>query len=62
MNHPEYPPEVTDALIAAIPTNVYDPCPCGCGMKWRFVIKNNEIEKHVKQFCDNYLAKIKSGM
>jgi hypothetical protein len=62
MNKPEYPPEVTDALINAIPENVYDPCPCGCGTKWRFVLKSNETEKHLKQFCDNYLANNKSGV
>ena len=47
-------PKTIDAFIDAFPENPYDPCPCGCGKKWRFVVKDNEIEKHVKTFCDKY--------
>lgn len=39
------------------PENVYDPCPCGCGTKFRYVIKggDKELEKHYQQF----IAKLK---
>ena len=53
MENPEYSPEITDALIDAIPENVYDPCPCGCGKKWRFVVKSKEAIEHIKKFCDD---------
>jgi len=57
MDDPVYSPETTDALISAIPDNPYDPCPCGCGKKWRYVIREGEqeIEKHAKTFCDKYI-------
>ena len=61
MNHdPDYPHEVTQALIYAIPDNPYNPCPCGCGKKWRFVMRDGEAEEHAKRFCDNYLKNIKN--
>ena len=41
-----------DKFIQAIPENVYDPCPCGCGMKWRFASKEN-LDMHVEQFITN---------
>jgi hypothetical protein len=28
-----------DAWIASIPEDVYQPCPCGCGEKFRYVVK-----------------------
>ena len=37
-------------FINAIPENVYDPCPCGCGKTWRYVIRDNEIDEHVERF------------
>lgn len=57
----EYSPETNDALINAIPKKPYDPCPCGCGKKWRFVVREGETEiiKHLTKFCDDYERKIK---
>jgi hypothetical protein len=42
------------ALIDAIPDNPYDPCPCGCGKKWRYVLRDREAEQHCNKFCDNF--------
>ena len=44
-----------DAWIDAIPEDPYAPCPCGCGMKWRFAIKDG-IEKHEQRFMDIHNA------
>lgn len=40
-----------DDWIEAIPDDVYAPCPCGCGMKWRFAVKDG-IEKHEQRFLE----------
>lgn len=56
-NEPDYPPEATDALIDAVPDDPYKPCPCGCGIKMRFIIKNMAEDEHVKRFCDNQKRK-----
>jgi hypothetical protein len=42
-----------DAWIDAIPESPYDPCPCGCGMKWRFAAKENP-EAHYQKFVDDW--------
>lgn len=42
-----------DAWIEAIPDNPYDLCPCGCGMKWRFAVKDG-IEKHEARFLETH--------
>ena len=42
-----------DAWILAIPEDQYAPCPCGCGKKFRFALKDG-IEKHEKNFIDNF--------
>lgn len=47
-----------DAWIDAIPENPYDLCPCGCGKKWRFALKDG-IEIHEKQFIEQYETKNK---
>ena len=41
-----------DAFLMAIPDDPYLPCPCGCGKKWRFVVRGGEeeIKKHEKIF------------
>ena len=41
-----------DKWIMAVPENAYDPCPCGCGTKMKFVIKGGEktIEEHFEKF------------
>lgn len=41
-----------DAWIDAIPLDPYALCPCGCGMKWRFVLKGGEkeLDKHEARF------------
>ena len=48
--------EAVDAWIDAMPEDVYQPCPCGCGKKFRFAIKEN-LEQHeenfIKKFLDN---------
>lgn len=42
--------ELVDMWIDAIPDNVYDLCPCGCGKKWKFV--KNEPAEHEQAFYD----------
>jgi hypothetical protein len=49
----------TDAWIDAIPENVYDPCPCGCGKKFKFALKE-DIEQHEKQFVEKFLNALSS--
>ena len=47
-----------DAWIMAIPDDVYDDCPCGCGNKFRYVMKEyRELESHEMTFIKNYLNK-----
>ena len=40
------------AFICAIPDDVYVFCPCGCGTKWRYILKEGEstISRHIRQF------------
>ena len=42
-----------DAWIDAIPEEPYALCPCGCGMKWRFALKDG-IEKHETRFMAKF--------
>ena len=39
----------TDQWIQAIPDDPYDLCPCGCGMKFRFALKQG-IDSHAEEF------------
>jgi hypothetical protein len=52
--------EAKDAFLFATPDDPYDPCPCGCGRKWRFVVKGGESEysQHEQNFVKNYLANL----
>ena len=43
---------VNDAWVDAIPENPYDYCPCGCGQKWRFVVKEGDVDWHYKRFVE----------
>jgi len=45
-----------DEWIDAIPEDKYEMCPCGCGMKFRFAMKDG-IGKHETAFIE----KFKSG-
>ena len=47
----------TDAWIDAMPEDVYQLCPCGCGKKFRFVIKENSLEEHEARFVKAYKEK-----
>lgn len=49
-----------DAWIKSVPEDVYELCPCGCGSKFRYVMKEHRIlESHeltfVKRFIDRYM-------
>ena len=44
-----------DAFMMATPEDPYKLCPCGCGKKWRYVIRDGEFEKHEQTFVDNWL-------
>ena len=55
MNEELPPHEAVDALIDAIPENVYDPCPCGCGLKWRYVVKDPaHLAEHEQRFYEKW--------
>lgn len=48
-----------DAWINAIgDLTSYDPCPCGCGRKWRFVVKDGEAA--IKACEDRFTTKWKT--
>lgn len=46
-----------EAWIDSIPEDPYQPCPCGCNQKWRFVIKQGETElaKHEEAFVQTFI-------
>lgn len=45
-----------DAWIAAMPSDEYDLCPCGCGKKFRFVVRDEKIcAEHEKTFIKNWI-------
>lgn len=42
---------ILDAFVSAFPADPYDPCPCGCGAKWKFVRHDGEVQKHYAAFA-----------
>jgi len=46
-----------DAWLDAVPEDAYDLCPCGCGKKWRYVVKGGEeeIAHHAQRFLQNWI-------
>jgi hypothetical protein len=45
-----------DHFIDAMPEDVYEPCPCGCGKVFRYVAKDEkELEKHIEVFIQNWI-------
>jgi hypothetical protein len=54
--------EAMDAFIEAMPDDHYDLCPCGCGKKFRFVVREGEeeIRRHEERFIENYIKNKKS--
>jgi len=46
--------DAVDAWIDSIPHNVYDPCPCGCGKKFKYVKDNPEL--HEMLFKKKFIA------
>ena len=42
-----------DALIYALPDDPYAPCPCGCGIKCKFVC--NEFAEHEERFIKKHM-------
>lgn len=45
-----------DKFIMAVPEDNYALCPCGCGKKWRFAVKEG-IDSHYEEF----IRKVESG-
>ena len=47
-----------DAWLAAIPDDVYAPCPCGCGKAFRYIVKGGEdaLKEHAENFYRKYEA------
>ena len=51
----------SEAFFAACPEDPYDLCPCGCGKKFRYVFKDEQIfNQHEETFIKNYLLKAKA--
>ena len=47
--------DAREAWMDSVPVDSpYAPCPCNCGMKWRFVIKENRIEEHEQRFVERW--------
>ena len=45
-----------DAWFFATPEDPYDLCPCKCGQKFRFVMRDEKtLEEHKNKFIENYL-------
>ena len=42
-----------DAFFDAVPDTPYEPCPCGCGRKWKFVLQDHP-EEHYQRFVDEW--------
>lgn len=42
-----------DAWLDAIPEDNRDPCPCGCGRKWKRVFRSGAVDEHEAQFIKN---------
>lgn len=43
-----------EAWIDACPDNPYDQCPCGCGKKFRFVVRDDQtLREHFETFRRN---------
>lgn len=50
-----------DAWIDAVPDDVYDPCPCGCGKKFRFIAKDEKtLIEHEEKFIRDYIESFKA--
>ena len=40
-----------DVFIESIPDGRNDKCPCGCGLKWKKIMNNNDLlDIHFNQF------------
>jgi len=53
--------EAQDLFLDQIPDNPfnsYNPCPCGCGKKLRFLLKEDgkEVEKHFEKFVKDHMT------
>lgn len=48
------PNEAWIDAMASVINNPYKPCPCGCGTKWRFVLKSGKLEEHERKFREDY--------
>ena len=45
-----------DAWLFALPEDPYEPCPCGCGVPFRFISRTGEkeISKHFEKFVAKF--------
>ena len=51
MDH--HPVDAWIDALEAVMDDPYKPCPCGCGKKFRFAVKDG-IQKHEEAFKENY--------
>ena len=52
----------SEAFFDACPEDPYDLCPCGCGKKFRYIFKDEQIfnqheETFIKMWLDKHAAK-----
>lgn len=61
MNEPTYNLDglALDAWLDAVPDDNYDPCPCGCGTKFRYILRyslkdRERLEEHENKFKQDW--------
>ncbi len=47
-----------EAFIEALPDDVYSLCPCACGMKVKWAMKDKTLD-HQERFIQQFLAKMR---
>ena len=52
--------DAVDALIDALPDDGYAPCPCGCGKKFKFAVREG-FESHEATFIKKWEDEHVSG-
>jgi len=47
-----------DSFFEDCPDNKYDPCPCGCGEKFKFVIQDDvKLKTHQLKYIKNLMLR-----
>ena len=51
---------LNDEWLMNFPDDVYSPCPCGCGRKWKFVKSSTDFSQHGLTFKHNLYQQLKN--